>query len=112
MDTEKSYDDNADKYVAFTTHNTYRPLTRYIQKWVIENIKTREIPAEDDYMNGYGAAYYVDTNGTYGGTTCTTYLLKAKEIQNLLASDPAFVLKAIAANKTWFLPKNLDIFLF
>jgi len=100
------------EYFAYTAPNCSSKVTYYVLKSTLDNLKEGNIPEKDDFSTGCGGNYFVNTNGRYGGSACAAHFLKAKEIQAYVLSDSAFVKKAIEANITWFMPENVDLFVF
>lgn len=100
-----------DEYFGYTAPNCSPPTTFYILKGHLEQLKEGKLPEKGDFSVG-GASYYRNTNGEYGGCACKELFFRAPEIQKHLSQDKAFIEKAINAGITWFLPKDIDMFVF
>lgn len=100
------------QYFAFTAPDLYPATIFYILKSDLENLKKGKLPEKGSFFSSGGSKYYKNTNGEYGGWERKGYFFKSPEIQSYLLQDKDFILQAVKDGITWFLPKDIDMFIF
>ena len=114
---EKDFRDSnvtdADKYFAFTPDNVSPPRQYFVLKKDLEKIKNGPLPKHRRDFNGYGASYFANTTGRYGGQAIAAHFLFAPEVMEWLQSDPDFISRCINEGILIFVPQEIqNVFVF
>lgn len=114
---EKDYRDSnitdPEKYFAFTPDNVQPPRQYYVLIDDLERIKRGVIPKNRRDFKGYGASYFKNTEGSYGGQAVASHFLFSPEVMMWLQSDPEFMRRCVEEDAPAFLPKEVqEIFVF